>query len=125
MSYPQLGFGQPFALRLRYFCHCGFGKQKHAGDRYCVLECGPDDFCGVDDAGFDKVDIFLARSVESEIAVTTYHARHDDTAVSGRIFRDLPGRRLERAFQDLNARLFVALASTFFFADGFDAPEQR
>jgi len=64
---------------------------------------------------------FLARGVEAEIAPA---ARYRDAAIGCSIFRDLTGRGLQRAFQDLNAGSLVPVAGRFLLADRHEAAEQ-
>ena len=52
--------------------------------------CGANHLGWVDDAGLDQIDVFLARGIETKIALARQHARNDHAAVHGGIRRVAP-----------------------------------
>src|SRR5271166_1429741 len=123
--HPHVRFARALLLLLGDFGHRRFRKQQHACDRHRVLERDADHLCRIDDAGFDQIDIFLSLRVEALVALATQHPGDHDAGVDRGIFRDLPCRRLDGAFEDLHARLLVAFGLCFLLPDGLDTTQQR
>ena len=70
-----------------------------AGDRHGVFQRDANDLGGIDDAGLDQIDIFLAPGVEAFVARSGQHARHHHAAIDGGVLGDLPRRRLKARFR--------------------------
>src|SRR5690606_28511310 len=72
-----------------------------------------------------EVHVLATGRVETLGALALEHTVHDDAAVRGRVLRDLPRRRLERAAQALHAGPLVAGAGSLDLGHGIHAAQQR
>jgi len=79
----HFGFARAFLYRLRKLGHCRLGQQQDAGDRDCVFEGDPDDLGGVDNFGFDEVDVLLAPGVEASASARMRASCSSDPASIG------------------------------------------
>src|SRR6185369_13615354 len=95
-------------LLLRTLRDHGFGGDQQRGDRGRILQGGTHDLGRVDDAGLDQVGVFALLGVEAEVGVLRFHhLADDDRAVGAGVFGDLADRGLQRAADDVDARLLV------------------
>ena len=69
--------------------------------------------------------MLLASGVETFVAFSLQHSGDDNAAVDGGIFRDLPGRRVKRAPEDLHAHFLIAFAFGLFLRHRVHAAQQR
>ena len=111
----------PGSLLLRLVGDERLGGEDHAGDRRRVLHRRAGDLGRVDDAGLDHVDVLVGDHVVADVGVLLLLLRSadhldDDRAVLAGVGGDAAQRLLERAAQDVDAGLDVAL--------GLDAVER-
>src|SRR5215213_9905432 len=102
----------------------GLGGQDVLGDRGRVLQRRARDHGGVDDARADQVDHIAGGRVQALAGGRLAHVVDDDRALEAGVLRDLAERLLERADDDLRARLLV-LDVERVEVDGADRLEQR
>ena len=109
-------------LLLRLVGDQRLGGQDHAGDRRRVLDRRARHLGRIDDAGLDHVDVLLGEHVVADVRVLLLllraadHLDHD-RAILARVGGDAAQRLFQRAAQDVDAGLDVAL--------GLDVVERR
>src|SRR4029077_358407 len=74
-----------------------------------VLERGPGDLGGIDDAGLEQVAVLALERVVAEAGLEALDVRDDDLAGLAGVVGDLTGGRLERLADDVHADLGVAI----------------
>src|SRR6266545_3197370 len=94
-------------LLLGSFGHDGLRGQDVLRDRRSVLKRRARDHRRVDDAGLDQVLDLAGVDVQAHAGACVPHLVDDDRRLHARILRKLADRLLERALDDLRARLLV------------------
>src|SRR5579872_922526 len=87
---------------LRPFSHHRLGSDHQRSDRRRVLQCGPHDLGGVDDAGLHQVLELAGLRIEAPVVLRLVEdlARDHRTILAG-VLRDLTQRHLHRLAHDL------------------------
>src|SRR6266704_3587586 len=105
--------------------HHALGGEQQSRDGRGVLQRRARDFGRVDDAGRDQILVLVGLSVVAEVELGRFlHLPYDDRALGPRVLHDDPDRLLERAADDLDARLLVLIGAPDFL-EGLPAPQQR
>src|SRR6266496_2724301 len=105
--------------------HHALGGEQQSRDGRGVLQRRARDLGRVDDAGRDQILVLVGLGVVAEVELgRLLHLPHDDRALGTRVLHDDPDRLLERAADDLDARLLVVIAAPH-LVEGLPAPQQR
>ena len=104
--------------------HC-FGRQHEAGDRGCVLQCGPGDLGRIDNTGGYEIFELVRSGVVAVVVVLALVDLADDhrTFDTG-IANDLAKRLFDGATNDLGADLLITLEGSDQFFDILGAAQQ-
>src|SRR4029077_11164964 len=102
------------------------GGEDVLGDRRCVLQRRARDHGRVSDPALEQVLDLAGLDVEAEALLGTPYLLDDDGALETRVVRELAERLLERADDDLRARLRVPLElAESVVADSFRGVDER
>ena len=94
------------------FSNHSFGCDQQSSNRRCILQSRTYDFGRIDNTGFNHVGIFVVLGIITHVYIAAFHKlANNDRSFGTSVFRDIAGRSLQRATNDVDTNFLIAVSS--------------